>query len=121
MRTADESEIEDSSFLDWNSKKKYAVADESRAGLRCWGESFWVVEKNLAISHTSGLLIVDAAASVVKDLVLRRFLVCDKIQNCLRGLKRPWKIRRGIIETISRFGEWSRIIIRSIVCGPEML
>lgn len=84
-------------------------------------ESFWVVEKISAISHTNGLLIVDAASRVVTELDLRRFLVRDKIQNCLRGLKRPWKIRRGIIETISRFGEWSRIIIRSIVCGPEML
>ncbi len=50
-------------------RRKYAVADdESRAGLRCWGESFWVVEGNSAISHTSGLLIVDAAARVVQGV-----------------------------------------------------
>jgi hypothetical protein len=51
------------------------------------GESFWVVEKTSAISHTNGLSIVDAAARVVKELDLeldlRKFLVRDKIQNCL--------------------------------------
>jgi hypothetical protein len=48
LRTADESESEIEELgVSWiGIGRKYAVADESRAGLRCWGERvFGFVEK----------------------------------------------------------------------------